>query len=176
MRWTLDDQDFLLRKAEESDLDRVLALLQQAGKWLQTKNTNQWDYYVTDLQGNTDEVRDSINSQHTYILETDGKTVASVTLEDTPNEWDCSIWEEAVEQTGTVYLHRVVVDRDYAGKDIGGKLIEWACETAKENGKKRIRFDCLASNSGLNRYYQKRYTRVGIANNYGEHSKYEIPL
>ncbi|QTN00702.1 GNAT family N-acetyltransferase [Sediminibacillus dalangtanensis] len=176
MKWTIDEQDFLWRKAETSDLNGVLSLLQQAGRWLQTKNTTQWDYYVTDLQGNTAEVKDSIDNHHTYVLESDGQAIASITLEDSPSEWDFSIWGEEAGEAPAFYLHRMVVHRDYAGKEIGGRMIEWAREVAKEKEKKCIRFDCLASNSGLNHYYQKRYRRVGIANVYGQHSKYEISL
>ncbi|SDM30843.1 GNAT family N-acetyltransferase [Sediminibacillus halophilus] len=176
MKWTIDEQDFSWRLAEASDLDSVLSLLQQAGRWLQTKNTTQWDYYVTDLQGNTAEVKESINRHHTYILESGRKAIASITLDDSPSEWDYSIWGEKAIEVPALYVHRMVVHRDYAGKNIGGRLMEWAREVAKEKGKKCIRFDCLASNSGLNQYYQKRYRRVGIANVYGQHSKYEISL
>ncbi|WP_371068966.1 hypothetical protein [Sediminibacillus sp. JSM 1682029] len=87
MKWVMKDPDFLVRKAEPSDLASVLFLLQQAGRWLQTKNTTQWDYYVTDLQENTEEVSDSIDRENTYIVESDnGECVASITLEMAPQD------------------------------------------------------------------------------------------
>ncbi len=177
LKWVMKDPDFLVRKAEPSDLASVLFLLQQAGRWLQTKNTTQWDYYVTDLQENTEEVSDSIDRVNTYIVESDnGECVASITLEMAPTGWDRSIWGDDAKKDDAVYLHRIVVNRKFAGKEVGSDLIKWAVERAKEKGKKRIRFDCLARNVGLNRYYQKWYRRVGIADIYGQHSKYEMEL
>ncbi|MFD2045472.1 GNAT family N-acetyltransferase [Ornithinibacillus salinisoli] len=162
--------------ARKEDLEIVLDLLFQAAIWLQSKDTTQWDYYITDLEGNKEEVLESIKNNSTYIVEENGKAIATITLEDYPTDWDCDIWGENANDPGVVYLHRIVVHRDHAGKNIGYKLIEWAKEYVNEKDKKFIRFDCLASNQDLNNYYQKNYKRKGIANIYGQHSKYEIEV
>ncbi|WP_456274587.1 GNAT family N-acetyltransferase [Bacillus sp. AK031] len=169
-------QLFSLRKAAEKDLDQVLQLLVGAAEWLQTKDTSQWDYYISDLEGNTEEVLESIQRQNTYILEKDGESAASVTLENHPNEWDCEIWAEEAERKDVIYLHRLVVKRSLSGNGVGNALMEWAKEEARRRDKKYIHFDCLASNKGLNNYYQRHYQLKGIANIYGQHSKYEIPV
>jgi GNAT superfamily N-acetyltransferase len=172
----VNDQVFTLRKAKEEDVKKVLSLLVGAAEWLQSKGTTQWDYYITDLEGNTDEVIESIYKQNTYLLENDSESIATITLEDNPNDWDRDVWGEEADQKDVAYLHRLVVNRSFAGQGIGDALMEWAKEDVSHRGKNYIRFDCLNSNEGLNNYYQRHYHLKGVANIYGKHSKYEIKL
>lgn len=174
MELNINHEKYELKLAKTEDLNQVLQLLVNAAEWLQMKGTTQWDYYITDLDGNSQEVLDSIEGGDTYLLEKEGVAVASITLENKPNEWDRDIWGSEADQENILYLHRLVVHRHYKGKEIGEALLEWAEDFAKSRGIQCIRFDCLASNVGLNRYYQKRYKKKGIANIYGQHSKYEI--
>ncbi|RIW37279.1 GNAT family N-acetyltransferase [Bacillus salacetis] len=169
-----DDQRLTIRNAEEQDLNKLLLLLEEAAGWLHTKGTTQWDYYLSDLEGNTDEVADSIKRRSTYVVETEGEIAASVTLEDMPGDWDRDIWGEEADQGEVIYLHRLVVKRKYAGLGIGDALIDWAKKETRQRGKSILRFDCLNKNEGLNSYYQRHYDLKGIADIYGKHSKYEI--
>ncbi|SET18346.1 Acetyltransferase (GNAT) family protein [Oceanobacillus limi] len=174
MNLHVDNQEFDIVQAKKSDVQAVLYLLQQAVIWLQTKGTTQWDYYITDLEGNSEEVIESIENGSTYLVYDQGSPVATITLEDRASEWDTELWGKQVADVGVVYLHRIVVDRNYEGMKIGENLIKWAIGFVKDRGKKYIRFDCLASNHGLNEYYQRHCKQVGIATIYGNHSKYEI--
>jgi len=174
MDLVLNGKAYQLKRADEKDLDQVLQLLVQAAKWLKTKGTTQWNYYITNLEGNIEEVRESIISNSTYLLLDKKTVVASITLEEEPNDWDCDIWGEEAHNDCSVYLHRLVVNRDYSGSEIGKQLVDWAKEFVKSIGKRYIRFDCLGDNEGLNVYYQRHYKLKGIANIYGKHSKYEL--
>ncbi|GAA0323919.1 GNAT family N-acetyltransferase [Bacillus carboniphilus] len=169
-----NDEVFHIKLAKEDDLQIVLDLVVNAAEWLQSKNTTQWEYYLTNLEENTPEIFDSIHN--TYILMKDNIPVASVTLETSPNEWDRDIWGDEANEEGVIYLHRLVVHRNYAGVGLGTKLLEWSERFCAEKGNKAIRFDCLASNKGLNDFYQRRYKLKDIANIYGQHSKYEVML
>ncbi|WP_194841287.1 GNAT family N-acetyltransferase [Salinibacillus xinjiangensis] len=172
----MNQEWYQLVQVQKRDLQDVLELLVQAAKWLQTKNTTQWDYYIKDLEGNTQEVLDSIENNSTFLLRKNGRAIATITLENTPNDWDCEMWEEAVKDEGVVYLHRIVIHREYAGQKLGEQLIDWAKDYMREQGGRYIRFDCLGTNEGLNRYYQKHYEFKGVVNKYSKHCKYEIEL
>nr|WP_239587445.1 GNAT family N-acetyltransferase [Bacillus pakistanensis] len=120
---------------------------------------------------------DSIKNGNTYIFYIDDRAVASVTLENKPNEWDIGIWGHESEQDDVMYLHRLVTHRDYKGSGIGEKILQWSENYAKENGSSLLRFDCLHSNKGLNTFYQSKYKLKDVAVHYGcQHSKYEIQL
>jgi GNAT superfamily N-acetyltransferase len=176
MKLKIGKENFELRLAKVEDLERVLGLLVNAAEWLKTKGVSQWDYYIKNLEGNTQEVLDSIEVGATYILELGDEAIASVTLENTPNEWDSDIWGKDVNKEGVVYLHRLVVHRDYSGKGVGSGLLDWAEEYVKSIDKSYIRFDCVGSNEGLNNYYQRRYEMKELANIYGGHCKYEVSV
>ncbi|MFI8685021.1 GNAT family N-acetyltransferase [Rossellomorea sp. NPDC077527] len=164
-----------IRLAKREDLEKVIGLLVNTAGWLQTKGTKQWNYYLTDLEGNVDEIVTSIENKATYIVEKEGGAIATRTLESSPNEWDMDIWGEEAEDD-VAYLHRLAVHRDFAGKRIGADLLDWAEIQMKTRGKKSIRFDCIASNEGLNRYYQERYRLREVIDIHGRHCKYEILL
>ena len=164
-----------IRQAEKEDVEKVMELLVNAAGWLHTKGLKQWGYYLTDLNGNKEEILASIENKSTYIVEHDGGVIATLTLESVPNDWDVDIWgEEAGDDV--VYLHRLAVQRDFAGKGIGASLLDWAETVTRTSGKKSIRFDCTADNEGLNRYYQKRYPLKEVIDIHGRHCKYEVPL
>nr|WP_102028412.1 GNAT family N-acetyltransferase [Salirhabdus sp. Marseille-P4669] len=110
------DRAYQVRVAKESDVESILELLVNAAEWLATKETSQWDYYITDLEGNTKEVVDSIAKASTFLVEIDNEVVASVTLEKEPNDWDQEIWGADSKREDVMYLHRLVVHRNYTNK------------------------------------------------------------
>jgi GNAT superfamily N-acetyltransferase len=166
-----------VRKAALEDIDLVTSLLVGAAVWLKGKGLRQWDYYIEDLDGNLQEIMDSISNESTFLFYFDNIAIASVTLENDPNEWDLEIWENASRVNNVMYLHRLVTHRDYQGSGIGEMLLQWSESYAKENGSKVLRFDCLHSNKGLNAFYQRKYELKDVTVNYGcQHSKYEVLL
>lgn len=175
MRFKLDGEVYEITQAKNEDLNKVLELLVNAASWLKTKRTKQWSYYLTDLDANIEEVLRSIENGATYLVEKEGQPVSTLALENNPSEWDVDLWGE-VAQDDVMYLHRLVVHRSHAGKGLGAVLLDWVEKGAQEAGKKIIRFDCIASNEGLNHYYQKRYSLKEVTHIHGSHSKYEIVL
>ncbi|KAA0561866.1 GNAT family N-acetyltransferase [Bacillus sp. CH30_1T] len=175
MRFILDEEVYEITQAKNEDLRKVLDLLVNAATWLKTKSTKQWSYYLTDLDGNEEEVLHSIENGATYLVEKEGQPISTLTLENNPSGWDLDLWGENA-RDDVVYLHRLVVHRNHAGKGIGAALLDWVEKEAQEAGKKIIRFDCIASNEGLNHYYQKRYPLKEVVDIHGRHSKYEIIL
>jgi GNAT superfamily N-acetyltransferase len=47
----------------------------------------------------------------------------------------------------------LVVSRAERGTGLGRRLLDWACERARELGRASLRLDCVASNEFLRRYY-----------------------
>jgi GNAT superfamily N-acetyltransferase len=175
MRFILDEEVYEITQAKNEDLRKVLNLLVNAATWLKTKRTKQWSYYLTELDGNEEEILHSIKNGATYLVEKEGQHISTLTLEKNPSGWDLDLWGENA-RDDVVYLHRLVVHRNHAGKGIGSALLDWVEKEAQEAGKKIIRFDCIASNEGLNHYYQKRYPLKEVVDIHGRHSKYEIIL
>ncbi|MNI80191.1 Acetyltransferase (GNAT) family protein [compost metagenome] len=71
-----------------------------------------------------------------------------------PSSWDHRLWgNEDGFLEDAVYIHRVVVNRAYAGTGLGSAMLKWAETGASYPGKKWLRLDCIASNEALNRFY-----------------------
>ena len=169
-------ETYQLRQARPQHLLDILSLLVDASNWLQTKDTTQWDYYRTDLEGNTGEVVESMENGNTFVLEKESEVIATLTLEPEPGEFDFDLWGDAAKDEGAIYLHRLVVLREHAGKGIGAALLRWAEAYAKKSGKTKLRFDCVANNEGLNAYYQQFYPLKKKVEAYGGHCIYEVLL
>jgi GNAT superfamily N-acetyltransferase len=165
--------EYTIEKAGLDDLDTVLYLLKNASKWLKSKGLQQWDYYLTDMEGNLKEISDSIRKGSTYLLFIENRGVGTLTLESLPNEWDCELWGAEADEDGCMYLHRLVVEREWKGKGFGDICLDWAESFCQENGYEKIRFDCLHSNNKLNHYYQRRFTLKETVHIHGVHNKYE---
>ena len=60
-----------------------------------------------------------------------------------------------VEETDFAYISNVCVHKDYRGKHIGNRLVEYAVEVYSEKMFKEIVLDVLADNPGAIRLYQK---------------------
>ncbi|MGH3771582.1 MAG: GNAT family N-acetyltransferase [Pseudonocardiaceae bacterium] len=50
-------------------------------------------------------------------------------------------------------IHRMIIDRRAAGRDIGSILIDHAVHLARRNGRARLILDAWTTNEGLHRYY-----------------------
>lgn len=70
-----------ITQAKKENLKKVLDLLVNAATWLKTKRTKQWRYYLTDLDGNEEEVLHSNENGATYLVEKEGQPIFPLTLE-----------------------------------------------------------------------------------------------
>lgn len=70
---------------------------------------------------------------------------------------------DADSEGGTsVYLHRLVVNRDRPEKGLGRELMQWIEQGIRFAGKDRIRLDCIAGNAKLSQFYKQcGYTHMG---------------
>lgn len=57
----------------------------------------------------------------------------------------------------------MVVDRSAAGRDVGGKLLDWAESLAAARGRKWLRLDAWRTNEQLHAYYRRQgFTRFKV--------------
>jgi ribosomal protein S18 acetylase RimI-like enzyme len=67
---------------------------------------------------------------------------------------DPLIWEEKNEDCA-MYIHRLAVNPDFRGRNLGVEMLAWAKSYAEENAIKFIRLDTVGENHGLIRYYRR---------------------
>lgn len=66
------------------------------------------------------------------------------------------------DEKGSVFVHRLITSRKYAGLDLGAELIDWAgLRSVREYGARWIRIDVWTSNTGLHEYYMSKGFKRG---------------
>ncbi len=139
--------------ATQSDLEGIQSLLAELAKWLHSKNVRQW------LSPHPKEslIRE-IDAGEVFVWKTDGVVRATITLTSARDEY----WHEASEPA--LYVHRLAVDRAFAGQGLGSKILSWAEDELRSREIPLLRLDCMATNEVLRKYYAERgFTFCGIS-------------
>jgi GNAT superfamily N-acetyltransferase len=92
-------------------------------------------------------------------LDDTGEPVGTIAIDLVPDE---GLWTaEDLEQSFIV--HRMMVPRMHAGKDIGRRMVEFAEDLARSHGRRKLVIDVWNTNKELHEYYERlgfRYVRT----------------
>ena len=138
--------DVRIIRAQQDDLDRVLEVLEEASRWLTSKGLEtQWLPSPAFRQS----IRDNIDRGEVYVVKDVKKTIGTITL-----QWsDKKFWGDLPPDAG--YIHKLAITRSYAGQRLGLRLLNWAEDKVRAEGKSFLRLDCLANNKTIREYYEK---------------------
>jgi hypothetical protein len=149
--------------AKPHDTEAVMRLLVKTAEWLQSKGSSQWNGLLRGVDShNTPE---AINRGEVFIFKRDEDLVGMLMLMRNPSQWDLELWGDQ-DHDRAVYLHRLAINRDYAGTDTGRRMMQWTNTGIPFPGKDTIRLDCIADNPILNSFYSGLgYEHKGTASN-----------
>jgi ribosomal protein S18 acetylase RimI-like enzyme len=185
---------YRLRKAAETDLEALVAILDGAVAWLGRRGLDQW----AGSPWRADELRPGLATGALRVAETragadepsratagtppasldagaarsDGvpRPVATMTLGEDP----ASHWRPADDLAAALYLSHLAVDRCLAGRGVGAWLLDEAAHEAARRGKRLLRLDAWTSNTRLHDYYRGQGFRlVRIAGHSGSGALFE---
>lgn len=123
----------------------VLSLLQEAARWMELNGIKQW----TPGQFNEIDIAGYFSDRHIYLAIEDQDVVGMFTLQFS----DFQYWGSKNDES-YAYLHRLTVKASHRSQGLGPYLLKYAVKLAKDIGCKGLRFDTVAHNIKLNRYYQ----------------------
>ncbi|KAG0094750.1 hypothetical protein BGZ93_006822 [Podila epicladia] len=130
---------FSFRPAEPKELDIFIDILERAAEWMVANKLNQW-------------IPGSFVAPNTRS----GTIIGTFTLNYT-DAFDEMLWKDLVEDwSDAVYLHRLVVEREYKGYGLGPKALMFAEVEGLKRGKHYLRLDCMADNKLLKAYYREK--------------------
>lgn len=143
------------------DAPAIMNLLLQTAQWLNSKGSTQWNALLRGEDHHN--TKESARRGDVYLIK-DGETIAGiVTLLRSPSAWDIELWGEEGHDTA-VYLHRLAINREYGGRNLGDAILQWVHTGIRFDGKDRIRLDCIDSNPQLDKFYRSAgYTYKGHA-------------
>lgn len=147
-------------QAQPEDSEAVMALLLKTAQWFKSRGSSQWNALLEGVDShNTKEV---IKEGNVFIFKDGDQIAAMVILLTEASPWDIELWgAEGHEES--FYVHRLAVDRDYAGRGLGQAVLEWVEHGIAIEGKPQIRLDCIGTNDTLYRFYSNAgYTHKGL--------------
>lgn len=150
-------------QATPDELPEVLETLNDAARWLSRRNIHQWPAEFGNAgDWRTVRIAKYIQSGQTWIVRFGGEPVAAFSLTDAADPDFAHGWPH--EGGEALYIFRMAVRRAWSGRDIGGRILDWASVKARAEGKAWLRLDCHRHNRALQRYYEDRgFIRVGTA-------------
>ncbi|MBB6672704.1 GNAT family N-acetyltransferase [Cohnella nanjingensis] len=168
---------FRADQAKPADADAVMRLLVRTAEWFRSLGSTQWQALLAGEDSHR--TVEAISRGDVYVFRPQGEEAIAgmVMLLREPSAWDRELWG-AEGHASAVYLHRLAIDRETAGRGLGGRIMRWVETDVRFPGKDRIRLDCLADNPVLNAFYAGLgYMYEGRAENAnGSYSKYEKRL
>jgi GNAT superfamily N-acetyltransferase len=140
------------QRATPADQQTIINLIKEAAGWLHTKGTDQWARPWPSQEERDERIRAGISAGFTWMLWDGLVAVATVTARP---KGDPRLWRPDELRRPAVYAHRLVVNRDFAGRQIGARLLDWVgARAAAERGALTTRIDTWTTNLALHGYYE----------------------
>jgi ribosomal protein S18 acetylase RimI-like enzyme len=132
-----------VRNTEMDDLEQIFELFDQSVKYQEQKGVPVWRNYdknaiIGDIEN---------KNQYKVIINSKTAIVFSVCYNDKV------IWRD-MEAGNSIYLHRIVVNPEFKGQKLFGKILDWAIQHSKQKGLTSIRMDTWAANPTIINYYK----------------------
>ena len=145
---------YRIRPAVPGDIPGILGLIGSAATWLERyKDTDQWKRPWPTEDERNGRIARGIDRGATWMVEEDGALAATITYRDKGNP---KLWTSAERSEPAVYVSRLIVSREQAGRQLGAAMIDWAGLRGKQwaRAAESIRVDVWTTNHALHDYYK----------------------
>ncbi len=135
-----------IRQAGIHETEVVSRVLTAAAQWLIERGEPMWKADELNAKRIAGDVSDGLF----FVAEIDAVIAGTVKfqLED-PLFWPDQASGEAA------YVHRLAIQREFAGRQVSSALLQWAAERARELGRRYLRLDCEATRPRLRSFYER---------------------
>ncbi|WP_329411566.1 GNAT family N-acetyltransferase [Streptomyces sp. NBC_00704] len=138
----------IITPAEPHDVAKLLAFREEAASWLRALGSDQWSRPYP-----ADKLLATIEAGTVFMLRDGHTTAGTITL--TPDAED-GLWTDEELTEPSMFVNKLTVAREYAGQNLGGRLLDWAGDRACRAGARWLRLDAWTTNEALQRYYLER--------------------
>jgi GNAT superfamily N-acetyltransferase len=135
-----------LRQATLADLVTVSTILKEAADWLWTTGRTMW----RDEELNPDRVHNDVEAGLFYLAHYDGEPAGTIKFQ----LEDARFWPD-LPGNDAAYVHRIAVRRQFAGRGVSTKMLDWAVNHAASLGRSYLRLDCEADRQALRAIYER---------------------
>ncbi|MFB6340330.1 GNAT family N-acetyltransferase [Saccharicrinis sp. FJH2] len=149
------EQNYNMLKADVKDLPEIMTLVRDAKEFMHSIGNFQWD----DEYPLVDTFEKDINSGSLYKMVIDSQIAGFICLNlDQPPEYFSPDWKTPPK---SLVIHRMVINRNFAGSGLGQKMMQYAEELTSEYGVRSLRSDTNCKNKPMLHIFEKmeyRYT------------------
>lgn len=135
----------IITSAEAHDVAKLLTFREEAAAWLRCIGSDQWSRPYP-----ADKLLATIEAGTVFMLRDGHTTAGTITL--TPDAED-GLWTDHELTEPSMFVNKLTIAREYAGQNLGGRLLDWAGDRARQAGAQWLRLDAWTTNEGLQRYY-----------------------
>jgi GNAT superfamily N-acetyltransferase len=143
--------------ATPEDEPTIRALQEEAIAWLATQGTDQWQPAAMRRRLKhraADRGLTSAIERGEVFLACEGEDVVGcLTLDEYA---DPEFWSPEDDPASALYVHRMIVRRSSAGRDVGRAMLDWCAREAARRGRTKLRLDAWRTNHSLHRYYERQ--------------------
>ena len=132
--------------AGPADLERYIDFLEEIALWLTRRGIKQWtpgNFRLSEAF-----YAESIARGEVQLAFADDELVGTLRL----LLREPIVWPDIVDDDG-VYVYNLAIRRDWSGRGLGRRLLEWVDAQAVSLGRRCVRLDCFTDNAFLRRYY-----------------------
>ncbi|MBC7272416.1 MAG: GNAT family N-acetyltransferase [Streptomyces sp.] len=135
--------------ARPADVDTLVAFRTEAAGWLARLGSDQWQRPFP-----ADRLRSAVEAGDVFLVLDSEDTVATITL--TSRATGQGLWTERELAEPALYVSKLAVARTHAGRNLGGRLLDWAGDRAHRAGAVWLRLDAWTTNEALQAYYLRQ--------------------
>ena len=155
----MKSQNITFRLAKIDELSSALSLLKEAALWLQTKNTQQWSFWINPSEERINWIKEGFESKEFYFVFINEIFVGMFRL----MYFDEQYWGKRPDRLDkAAYVHSLTIKREFGGQGLGALFLQEIEEKLRSEGIFKFRLDCMQSNTGLCNYYESQgFLKVG---------------
>ena len=142
--------------AKQSEMKIALDLLRCAALSLKSKKIDQWSFWLNPTTDKIEWIQEGFERKEFYFITDSEQLLGMIRLQDA----DLLYWGKRDDQAK--YIHSLVIKEEFAGNQIGKRVIEQIIQDTINQGVFILRLDCNASNDKLCKYYENLgFVKVG---------------
>ena len=148
------------RKSTREDVPKIMEIISAAKSYMKESNIDQWQ----DGYPNEDSINEDINTGRAYVLEDDGKVIATAYLSfDGESDYDKIYDGEWIKNDKFAVVHRVAVSDELKGQGIAGKVFKFIEDICYDKKVYDIKIDTHRDNKSMQRFLTKNgFKKCGI--------------
>jgi len=142
--------EIVIKKANPNQVEVALEMLNSAAVWLKEKGSKQWEKWLDPSDLNKRSIQQGFEKGEFYFVYSKSNVLVGMYRLQTEDEAN---WGK--NKDNAVYVHQLVTNRDYQGKNVGASILTSIERELQKKGIEFLRLDCLAESKGLCEYYEK---------------------